>query len=878
MSALSPIGSIKVKLGLLVVVSAGVTGIVAAAGAGAGVPVWLTLPVTALVALAVTQLLAAGMVAPLRAMTGAAEAMARGDYSARVSTVNVDEVGHLAAAFNRMADDLARVDAERRDLIATVSHELRTPVAALSAQLENLADGVVEPSPESIAPVLDGAERLGGLLSDLLALSRTEAGVTTLDVREVGLAELVAECAAQVRESGRQSEVSVEVPASMRVRVDPARMRQLLTNVLDNACRHAPEGEPVVVLAGARTGDGWWLEVRDRGRGVPPGDRDRVFERFGTDASGGGGTGLGLAVSRWVARLHGGSLSFVDPLPGASGARLRLELPGDVPGARPAGGPVVVDAPRAPVPPVMPTPAPPLLGPEREPYGARPDALELARWPEARPEGDLRPVAGAALVGVLAGAVMTYAGPGLSWVVVLLCAGLCAWWASARRTDRFTLTCSLLAVALVSMMALRADAALAMLGVVVAAGVFLAGVTSARTFRGMLLAGVAWPASGLRGLPWLGRSLGRVGFRGRVPALLRTALVSVVAAGSFVLLFSAADVTFARWVDRLLPSWHVDDLVARGFVAAGVFGLTLTAAYLARNPAQVDPTDAQVTKAGHRWEWLVPVLLVDAVFAGFVLTQVRVVLHGHAWVQREAGLSYGEYVHQGFGQLVVATLLALLVVWAAHRHAGRDADDRRWLLGSLGVLCLLTLCVAAAALGRMWLYQDVYGFTTLRVVVIIFEIWVCLVVLSVAVLGLRAGTRHVARFALLSGAAAVLVLLLGNPDAWVAERNIDRYEATGRLDLAHLSQLSPDAAPVVLGRLSTPVASCVLEWSDWGPAPTAAESPQAASDGPGWSVGRARGERVAAEFVADHGPPPSAADCSALADRLGGQSVEADTP
>ena len=101
------------------------------------------LPVSVALALGVTQLLAAGMVAPLRRMTEVSRAMARGDYSGRVRTSATDEVGQLAAAFNRMAEDLATVDRERRDLIATVSHELRTPLTAMTALLENLADGVV---------------------------------------------------------------------------------------------------------------------------------------------------------------------------------------------------------------------------------------------------------------------------------------------------------------------------------------------------------------------------------------------------------------------------------------------------------------------------------------------------------------------------------------------------------------------------------------------------------------------------------------------------------------------------------------------------------------------------------------------------------------
>ena len=148
---LDQLTSVKVKLGVLVAVSVTVAAVVAATGAAGGVPFWLSVPVTVALALAVTQLLAVGMTSPLREMTAAARRMARGDYSGRVVATSNDEVGELARAFNRMAEDLATVDRQRRELVANVSHELRTPLTALCAVLENLADGVAEPDPVAAA-------------------------------------------------------------------------------------------------------------------------------------------------------------------------------------------------------------------------------------------------------------------------------------------------------------------------------------------------------------------------------------------------------------------------------------------------------------------------------------------------------------------------------------------------------------------------------------------------------------------------------------------------------------------------------------------------------------------------------------------------------
>ncbi len=172
---LARVGSLKVKLGLLVAVSATAAALVASLGRVGGVPLWLSLPVTVALALAVTQLLAVGMTSPLRQMTTAAGRMATGDYAVRVADTSSDEVGDLARAFNTMARDLSLVDRQRRELVANVSHELRTPLAGLCAVLENLVDGVAR-DPASLAAALEQAERTSRLVEDLLDLARVDAG------------------------------------------------------------------------------------------------------------------------------------------------------------------------------------------------------------------------------------------------------------------------------------------------------------------------------------------------------------------------------------------------------------------------------------------------------------------------------------------------------------------------------------------------------------------------------------------------------------------------------------------------------------------------------------------------------------------------------
>ena len=209
---LDPVTSIKVKLGLLVAASVAAAAVLGAVGAASGVPPLLSIPVAVALALGVTQLLAVGMTSPLRQMTEVTRRMARGDYSGRVVTTSRDEVGQLAEAFNRMAEDLATVDRERRALVATVSHELRTPLAALAARLENLADGVEPADRDALDGVLAQDQRLGTLVTDLLDLSRVDAGVTALRLSEVDVAALVAEARADVALPGRAASYDVRVP------------------------------------------------------------------------------------------------------------------------------------------------------------------------------------------------------------------------------------------------------------------------------------------------------------------------------------------------------------------------------------------------------------------------------------------------------------------------------------------------------------------------------------------------------------------------------------------------------------------------------------------------------------------------------------------
>ena len=838
---LDALGTLKVKLGTLVGCSVLIAVVMGLVGSAARVPALLVIPVTVAVALGVTQLLAAGMISPLRQMTDVAGAMARGDYSGRVRTQARDEVGRLAAAFNAMADDLAAVDHERRDLIATVSHELRTPLTAMTAQLENLADGVVPADAAHLGEALAQAERLGRLVSDLLELSRLDAGVVAPDWRAVDVAALVEECVSEVVATGREAAYVVDVPRTLEVQADPLRLRQLLVNVLDNAGRHAPAGTSIHVTARVK-GERWRLDVADAGAGVPADRRERVFERFGTDATG-GGTGLGLAVARWVAQLHGGTIRFVEPVSGV-GATVRLDLPRDPRPLFPAPRPVLASEEIA-----MPTSAQPTAAPSAPPPAPAPtpgglDQLFGSFWREPPGLRSLGTVAAAAAVGIAAALLMEFPYAGLGWTMVLWLAGGTAYAASVRRREPFTIACTALSALLTLGLTVRAAEGLPVLATLAAAAVFLIGLTGGRSLLGFVLTGVSWPLAALRGLPWFGRSARLFGTGGRTPAVVRTAALSVLGLLVFGALFASADPLFASWVDAVVPNWTFGTFVGRTFLACAVFGLTLAAAYLALNPSRVELDLDAPAPLRNRWEWLVPVVVVDLVFIGFLAAQATVVFGGHAYLERTTGITYADYVHQGFGQLTVATALTLLVVGLAARRAA--PEDGHWLRGSLGLLCVLTLVVVASALYRMHVYQQAYGFTVLRLVVDVFEGWLGLVVVAVMVVGGLGRGRSLPRIALLTGGVAVLGLLVVNPDAWVAQRNLDRYDDTGLLDASYLAELSPDATPVIADRLPPDVAACVLRYQ-----PLNQLDPALTGGWRSWNLGRARGADALATLPAN---------------------------
>ncbi len=298
-------------------------------------------------AVLVSAALARRFTTPLRQLTEASRALAEGDLARRVPTGRIRagsaEIGELAVQFNTMADrleesvEIIRSDRDRsRDFLADVSHELRTPLAALRTfnQLLIESAGV---DPEARAEFLESSagqiERLDWLAQNLLELSKLDSGLVLLDLRPDDLRAAVESSAHQLDPTATRRGVTLEVrlpDAPVRIRHDPPRIGQVVSNLVGNALKFTPRDGRVVVDVAA-TADGARIDVLDTGIGIDPLELPRIFERFYRGARSsearGSGSGLGLAIVRSIVDMHGGRIVVESPSGG--GTRFTVDLPRD---------------------------------------------------------------------------------------------------------------------------------------------------------------------------------------------------------------------------------------------------------------------------------------------------------------------------------------------------------------------------------------------------------------------------------------------------------------------------------------------------------------------------------------------------------------------
>jgi two-component system phosphate regulon sensor histidine kinase PhoR len=228
---------------------------------------------------------------------------------------------------------LERLERVRQEFLSNVSHELRTPLTAIITFVETLEGGAIDEPENSrrfLAVIRRNAERMHGLINDILELSAIEAGTVTVEARPVRLAALVGECftALAARAEERRLTLRNEVAADVLVHADPRRLEQMLTNLVDNAVKFNTDGGDVRVTH-EREGARDRVTVEDAGEGIAPEHLPRIFERFyrvdRARSRALGGTGLGLAIVKHLARAHGGETT-VRSAPG-EGSAFTIELP-----------------------------------------------------------------------------------------------------------------------------------------------------------------------------------------------------------------------------------------------------------------------------------------------------------------------------------------------------------------------------------------------------------------------------------------------------------------------------------------------------------------------------------------------------------------------
>jgi two-component system, OmpR family, sensor histidine kinase BaeS len=288
----------------------------------------------AVIALLLGVLLSRTLTHPIRELTRATHAVSEGDLSQQVSVRSNDELGELAQAFNKMSSELSRSINARKQMTADIAHELRTPLSLILGHAEAVHDGVLPPTRENFEIIREEATRLEHLVNDLRILSLADAGELSISLQTVEPQRLLQEIASTYQYQAQRKNISLDLDISAsfsNIEVDPGRITQVLTNILDNALRHTPEGGRIL-LSAREMEHQIELAIQDSGPGLKKEDLGRIFDRFyRTDASRqrdgdvSSGSGLGLAIAKSIVQAHSGQLSAESET--GKGLKLIITLP-----------------------------------------------------------------------------------------------------------------------------------------------------------------------------------------------------------------------------------------------------------------------------------------------------------------------------------------------------------------------------------------------------------------------------------------------------------------------------------------------------------------------------------------------------------------------
>jgi hypothetical protein len=467
-----------------------------------------------------------------------------------------------------------------------------------------------------------------------------------------------------------------------------------------------------------------------------------------------------------------------------------------------------------------PYPGPPLTAPALPP--PPPPPLFSRRWPLRWPIAGNEAIVAILVTGVVAAITIPLDRPGLGWLLtgVAMGVGVVTVAVLSGAADRRAVVAQrvgwgLAALALLGVGFVRAAGWLFFLALVAAVLCGILAVSVGRTWTGIVLSLFWYPTAVVRGIAWVTRraSPGEETSGGGGDRTLRTGmavLVSIVLLFVFGALFASADPAFDKVISAILPDIDAGTPFRWVFLFTLFALATAGAVFLVVNPHSFGDIALPPGKPLRRIEWALPVGALVALFGLFVGVQFTVLFGDRDYVMQTSGLTFAEYARSGFGQLVAVTILTLIVIAVAARKAPRaTASDRVVLRVILGALAACTLVVVGSALSRMWVYEQEYGFTRLRVLVSAFELWLGVVFVLILGAGVTLKANWLPRAVLATGVATLIGLAILNPDRFIADQNVDRYLKTGRIDVAYLRNLSADAAPA-LDRLEGGQRDCAL--------------------------------------------------------------------
>jgi hypothetical protein len=418
----------------------------------------------------------------------------------------------------------------------------------------------------------------------------------------------------------------------------------------------------------------------------------------------------------------------------------------------------------------------------------------------------------AVFAGLVAAVAIPGQPPGLGTLLAVCAVAAPLAVALRARLSRSDLALGGLLVALLAMVVVRDAPWLVVLDLFAVAALGTVVLYGARTFGAVVTAGVTiwlWLAPALPYVlrPAFGHArAGAPKARPWLRGLLLAAVLVLVFGG----LFASADGAFATLASHVVPSVPTSLLPLR--IVVGLFAMALVGAGLLTALRPLPGVSLPAPAARPRAEWLLPLVVLDALFAAFVAVQLAVLFGGHDHVLRTAGLTYADYARQGFFELVAVVVLTLLVVAVTVSRVPLSvARDRLCARVSLGVLCGLTFVVLASAWRRLSLYEAAYGLTRLRLFVHAVLAGLALVLALVVAAGAVWRAAWLPRACFAAVAVTLLGLNVANPDALIARRAV----STGRVDAAYLAGLSADAAPAL-----APLRICVhvphaTSWLAW---------------------------------------------------------------